>query len=392
MAHKFTEKELEGVDSGLENVYAAATIKSKVDGSLAGMLYYSGYNINDLVKNSNYEEIAFLLLNDGLPKKDELERLRKDITKDSKVPETAIEILKKAISDEPMAALRTAVSSLSIEDNNPSSLDEKELIKKSISLIARLPALVSAYYNLRNGKKIIAADPSLSIAGNFLYAIKGKKPSQEETRIMDTMLMIHADHDINASTFTARQVVSTLSDIYSAITAAMGSLKGPLHGGANEKAMDMIKEFDAKIKTDDDNKLRAEIRKIIGEKLAKKEVIMGIGHRVYKGGDPRARILRDMGQKYYPNNRFFKIASMIEDATIAEKGLRGNMDLYTGIVYGQLGIPHYLYTPIFGMARISGWCGHVIEQSVNNKLVRPKSKYIESLRPLNARYVPMGER
>ncbi len=390
MAHKFDARHLSLVDHGLAETKAVVTIKSKVDGSGKGALYYSGYSIEDLADKSTFEEVCFLLLNDRLPSKKELERLRRELAENRGLSRETLGIIKKVRGDEPMAALRTAVSALSASSASAKGVEDDDE-NKAKDLIAKLPSIVAAIHRARKGLEIAEPDTSLSTAASFLHMLTGKRPLDEDARLLDILLMVMADHGMNASTFAARVVASTGSDIYSAITAAIGALKGHLHGGANEEAMKMIGALAGKLEGSDDLKKDAE--EWVSSRLRKGRKIMGVGHRVYTGGDPRARILRKkITEILGEDNRMLVIADAIDSFMQKEKGLSANMDLYSGILYSRLGIPEELFTLMFAMSRIAGWTSHVLEQRVNNKLIRPRGVYVDEVRPVGRRYAPVGER
>ena len=384
MAYSFNEKQLGLADHGLANTKAIVTIKSKVDGSGEGRLYYSGYSIEDLADSSNFEEICFLLLNDRLPRKKELDDFRKELSKHTGLSRETIGIIDAMKDDEPMAALRTAVSSLSASDRDKSR-SEKSDMRRAIDLIAKFPAIIAAIERARNKLAPVEPGKQMTLAESFLYMLHDKKPSKEDARLLDVLLIIMADHGMNASTFTARLVASTESDMYSAVAAAIGALKGPLHGGANEEAVKMLEGLEGKDADD--------VERWVLQQLKEKKKIMGIGHRVYTGGDPRARILsKKISEILGDDYGLYAAARKIEEVMAREKRLKANVDLYSGILYLKLGLPESLFTPLFAMSRIAGWTAHVLEQRANNKLLRPKGVYIEEVRPLDAKYMPIDKR
>lgn len=390
MVYAFKKEHLDLVDHGLANTNAIATIKSEVDGSGEGRLYYSGYGIEELADRSNFEEVCFLLLNDRLPNRVELDEFRKGLSGQRKISSRTLDVIRIVKDDNPMAVLRTAVSSISSDECKREISHESEM-KRSISLIAKFPAIITAHERIRKGLDPIEPIMAMNTAENFLYMLSGKKPKKEDARLLDALLVIMADHGMNASTFAARLVASTESGIYSAITAAIGALKGPLHGGANEEAVKMIEMLDRDFKDSDD--LGKDVEQWVLGQLEQKKKIMGIGHRIYKGGDPRARILSKkireiLGRDYRP----YVIASRIEEVMKREKGLSANVDLYSGILYSKIGLPEHLFTPLFAMSRIAGWTAHVLEQRANNRLLRPNSVYINEVRPLGQKYVEIGRR
>lgn len=392
MTHVFRKEHLDLVDYGLANTSALVTIKSKVDGTGKGRLYYSGYSIEELADKSNFEEVCFLLLNDRLPSRKELDELRKELSRHRQISKEVIDILNNVKDDDPMAVLRTVVSAVSANDKEKAISIESDT-KRSIKLIAKFPTIIAAYERARKGLEQIEPDKTMDTAENFLYMLIGKKPSAEDAKLLDALLVIMADHDMNASTFTARVIASTESDIYSAITGAIGALKGPLHGGANEEAVRMLEEIDRLNKGKNGKELENGVEKWVRQQLADGKKIMGIGHRVYKGGDPRARILSKKIRDILGNDfRLYVIAKKIGDFMAKEKGLNANVDLYSGILYSKIGLPEHLFTPLFAMSRIAGWTAHVLEQRANNRLIRPKSVFIEEVRKLGERYVEIGKR
>lgn len=384
MPHRFTSEHLKDVVHGLEDVKVVATVKSLVDGSGEGALYYLGYSISDLVGRSNYEEVVFLLLYDRLPSIEEFAAFRKRLSGYFVIDKRIIKLMKHlGFCDHPTASLRTVVSALSSIDSLAEDCSDAANEEKALRLIAQLPMIVACSLRLRNGQRIVDADPSLSIAENFVLMTSGKRDDLK-ARVLDSCLILHADHELNASTFAARQCVSTNSDIYSAVTSAIASLKGPLHGGASEGVIRMLLEIGD-----------GDPEKFVLDKLVRKERVMGFGHRVYRGGDPRARILKGMAKELCEktgNSGLFGRALKVEEVVGREKGLKANVDFFSAVVYYCLGIPSGLFTSLFAMARISGWTAHVLEQYHNNRLMRPKSVYVEELAPLDREYVEIGKR
>lgn len=354
---------------GLEGVVAAETAISDIDGQ-KGVLYYVGYDIHDLAPNATFEEITYLLHNLELPTETQVEELRSQLAKERE-PNGFVRELLPALSNNcaPMSMLRTAVSASSAKDPDGWDTSEEANYRKAMRLVAVFPTLVAYYDRLRKGKDLIPPDETLSQAANFLYMLKGEKADDETARIFDMCLVLHADHTMNASTFAARVCAATLSDIHSAITAGIAALKGPLHGGANEAVMKMIKEI----------KEPANARDYIQQKLANKEKVMGFGHRVYKTEDPRATHLRRMAkalaEKTGDGNNY-EISEILETVVHEEKGLYPNVDFYAASVYGYLQIPTDLFTPIFACSRVAGWTAHVREQYADNRLIRPDHGYV----------------
>lgn len=354
---------------GLEGVVAAETAVSDIDGQ-KGILFYVGYDIHDLARNATFEEITYLLHNLQLPDASQLDEISQQLASQREPNEFVRELLPRLAQDSsPMSLLRTAVSASSVQDPDGWDMGEDANYRKAIRLVAFFPTLVAYYDHLRNGRDPIPPDSSLSQAANFLYMLKGDKADDESARIFDTCLVLHADHTMNASTFAARVCAATLSDIHSAITAGIAALKGPLHGGANEAVMKMLKEIGEPSKAAD----------YIKQKLDNKEKIMGFGHRVYKTEDPRATHLRQMSKDLAEktgDGRHYEISKVLEETVMEEKGLYPNVDFYAASVYGYLGIPTDLFTPIFACSRVAGWTAHVREQYANNRLIRPDHEYI----------------
>ncbi len=369
-------------DKGLEEVVAASTRLSDVDGR-AGRLWYVGYDIHELAARSTFEEVVYLLHNLRLPTEAELEELNERLVGEREVSRFLAELMPTlAQQTSPMSMLRTSVSAASAYDPDGWDDSPEANERKAMRLIAKTPTLIAMYHRMRTGQEIVPPNAKLPHAANFLYMLSGQEPEQEDAAALDTTLVLYADHTMNASTFTARVIASTLADMFSAITGAIAALKGPLHGGANEEAMKMLEEVGAPE--------RAEA--YVKAKLARHERIMGFGHRVYKTEDPRATHLRRLSQEIGERKgdpRWFEISAEIERVVGEEKGLHPNVDFYAASVYHLLGIPHDLMTPVFALARMSGWTAHVREQYADNRLIRPESEYIG---PRNQRYVPIEER
>jgi len=367
---------------GLEGVVVAQTSLSTIDGA-AGKLSYRGYDIHDLAAHSSFEETAFLLWNGRLPDGSELDELRASFRAERGLPREAQALLERCPRDaNPMAVLRTVVSALALHDPEADDISEASLCRKAIRLTAQLGTIVAGFQRVREGEVLLESRAELDYAANFLYLLTGREPSPEEARILDVCLVLHADHGFNASTFCARVTVATLSDMYSGITSALGTLKGPLHGGANEQVMKMLLEID---------RSGGSPEEAVRARLSRKEKISGFGHRVYKTEDPRAAHLREfsreLGQRADP--KWFEMSRRIEALIREEKGLNSNVDFYSATTYYQLGIPPDLFTPIFAMSRVSGWTAHVMEQLADNRLIRPRSEYVGAR---DLRYVPVGER
>ncbi len=356
------------VDKGLEGVVACTTgISSIVDATLC----FRGYTIEDLAAKSTFEEVTYLLWNDRLPTADELKAFRKELGANQTLAPELVKQLQTLPTKgvHPMAWLRTAVSMLALWDADSQKLDPASQKQIGTRLTAKMGSLVALFDRIRNGKPLIAANPEKSLAWNFLHMVFGKEPDAEIVRMFDVCLILHADHELNCSAFSARVTASSLSDIYSAITSAVGTLKGPLHGGANEQVMLMLKRIGNMEQT----------VTFIKDALANKEKVMGFGHRVYKNGDPRAKILRKMSEditKKIGEPHWYQMSAMIDDTVQKEKGLLPNVDFYSATVYYSMGIPIDLYTPIFAVSRISGWMAHIYEQATNNRIYRPRGKWV----------------
>ncbi len=366
---------------GLEGVVATeSSICSIIDDQLA----YAGYRIDDLAEHASFEEVIYLLWNRELPNEAQLNELRTQLANEMEVPEAVIDHLKSydLKSVHPMAALRTAISLLGLYDEEAEVMDPEANKRKAIRLQARVATIVTAFSRLRQGKEPVKPRKDLTFAENFLYMLNGKEAEPIEVEAIDKALVLHADHELNASTFTARVCVATLSDVYSGITSAIAALKGPLHGGANEQVMAMLTEIG-----EEENAIP-----YVKEKLAKKEKIMGMGHRVYRKGDPRAKFLKEMSReltKLRGEEKWYRMSVKIEEFIKEEKGLPANVDFYSASVYHSLGIDHDLFTPIFAVSRMSGWLAHILEQYDNNRLIRPRADYTG---PSLREYVPIEKR
>jgi citrate synthase len=369
---------------GLEGIVATTSSICWIDGD-AGVLAYRGIDIHKLAEQSSFEETTYLLWNGRLPKAAELEAFRKELAKARVLDPKIIELLRSFPKDvTPMEVLRTAVSALSCYDPDERDNSHDANLRKSFRLTSQIAMLVADYDRIRKGKTLVDADPSLSHAGNFLWMLNGEKPSETATRTMDIALILHADHELNASTFAARVIAATLSDIHSAITGAIGALKGPLHGGANEAVMHMLFEIDKKGEDPVEH---------VKTMLAAKKKISGFGHRVYHTEDPRATHLRRMSEalgKSANKTKWFDMSRAIEKYINAEKKLNANVDFYSASTYTTLGIDIDLFTPIFAVSRIAGWAAHVIEQHDDNRLIRPRADYIGTEYP--AEYTPIEKR
>lgn len=356
---------------GLEGVTANESALSRVQG-LDGKLSYLGYNIDDLVEHCSFEEVTYLLHNGQLPNQEELTRFETKIRNDRELPEQLISFLKSLPTDAtPMDVLRTAVSMLGIFDDRAAVGEPNQKVNKEValSLVAKTPVIVAYYHRARQGLELPPVRTDLSEAAHFLYLISGEVPSDAATRTLDIAYTLHADHGMNASTFSSRVTIATLSDLYSAMTSAIGTLKGPLHGGANEGVIKMLQEIGSEDKVD----------AFVEDCLVNKKKIMGIGHRVYKVLDPRAPHLQKMAVKLTEElgeAKWIKMSERIATIMRERKGLNANVDFYSATVYYSLDIPTDLFTPIFAIARMSGWTAQVLEQLEDSRLYRPLTKYV----------------
>ncbi|HZD79766.1 MAG TPA: citrate/2-methylcitrate synthase [Actinomycetota bacterium] len=369
-------------EKGLREIVAAQTRLSDIDGE-AGRLWYVGYAIEDLAANASYEETVHLLHELRLPTQAELDELTAFLVEQREPSRFIVDLMPTlAQQTSPMSMLRTSVSAASAYDPDGWDNSPEANRRKALRLISRTPTFLAMYHRLRTGQEIVPPDPKLSQAANFLYMLTGLEPSPEDADVLDTTFTLYADHTMNASTFTARIIASTLADMHSAISGAIAALKGPLHGGANEEAMKMLEEV-----ADPAN---AEL--YVHDRLARKEKIMGFGHAVYRTMDPRARILKrlshDVGERH-GDLGWYRISEAIEATTRLQKQLFPNVDFYAASVYHMLGIPTDLMTPIFAIARMAGWTAHVREQYEDNRIIRPDSEYVG---PRDQRWVPIPER
>jgi len=367
---------------GLEGIVAATSRICLVDG-VGGRLIYQGYDIHDLVAHASFEEVAYLLWHGELPTRAQLDALNKDLVAARALPEPVLAIIRAVPEDAlPMDVLRTAVSALGIHDPEAKDNSQAANLRKSVRLTAQLATVVAAIDRLRNARPLVPPDPALGHSANFLYMLWGKRPDETSTHAVDIALILHADHELNASTFAARVTAATLADMHSAITSGIGTLKGPLHGGANEAVMRLLLQI-------------GEVSKAIpavNAIIAAKQKIPGFGHRVYKTEDPRATHLRKMSETLWRQKgelKWFEMSRVIEQYMLAEKHIHSNVDFYSATCYYALGIPLDLFTPVFAVSRISGWTAHVLEQLADNRLIRPRAEYVG---PLNRTYVPIDKR
>lgn len=355
------------VDKGLEGVVACTTAISFI---VDATLIYRGYTIEDLAANSGFEETVFLLWENRLPKADELTKFKREMVENMNLTKDQIQQLRALPTKDvhPMAWLRTAVSMTALWDPEAQSTDPAVQRRVAMRLVAKMGPLVTLFDRNRNGKDYIQPKPDKTLAWNFLYQLKGEEPDADMAKNFDTCLVLHADHELNCSAFAARVTASSLSDIYSAITSAICALKGPLHGGANEQVMLMLKDI---------GNLDG-ARAWIKEALADKKKVMGFGHRVYKNGDPRAKVLSQLSKSIGEKTgqpQWYQMSKEIDDVMQKEKGLLPNVDFYSATVYYSMGIPIDIYTPIFAVSRVGGWLSHIFEQYSKNRIYRPRGQW-----------------
>ena len=368
---------------GLEGVVALDSELSDIDGQ-EGKLIYRGYDIRDLAENTTFEEVAHLLWKGHLPNRDELQTLTEQLQAERALPSGLLDILPLVPDDaNPMAVLRTAVSALAFFDDEADEMSPEANYRKAVRLTARMPTILAAFDRLRKGRDPVAPLQSVSVAHDFLYTLNGEEPGEAAERTFDICLVLHAEHGLNASTFTARVAGSTLSDMYSAIPGAIGALKGPLHGGANIEVRKMLVEIDRSDQS---------AAEYVKQKLANKERVMGFGHRVYKVLDPRATILSDMLEELSEEqgeHKWYDMSREIMETMEQEKGLAANVDFFSASIYHMLGIDIDLYTPIFALSRVTGWTAHLLEQWADNRLIRPRAEYVG---PRDLTVTPLDER
>lgn len=371
--------------AGLEDIVVATSSICYLDGQ-RGVLAYRGHDIHDLAEHASFEEVCHLLWSGRLPTRAELGEVQSQLAASRRLPEGVLRLMRSLPPGNSMDTLRTLVSALAHFDANANNMSPEGRARTSVTLTAQVGTLVATVGRLAAGGGVIDPDPALNHAANFLYVLTGKRPSQLETKAFDVALVLHADHEFNASTFAARVAAATLTDVHSAITAAIGALKGPLHGGANTDVMNLLIEI-GQDATDQ------KVEEIIRAKLANKEKIPGFGHRVYRTEDPRATHLRRMSEELCTrtgNRRWFEISQKIEQVVRAQKNLNANVDFYSATTYYALGIPVDLFTPVFAVSRMSGWTAHVLEQYANNRLIRPRAEYTGPAYPQP--YVPLDRR
>src|SRR5881394_285368 len=367
---------------GLEGVVANQSAICYVFGE-EGRLIYRGYDIHDLADHSTFEETAYLLRYGDLPTRVQLKTFTAAIKADQKLPKAVLRILKEAPrAAAPMDVLRTAVSAAAFVDPDKGDDSKAAESRKAIRLLAQFPTLVAAFHRLRSGQKPLAPRRGLNLAANLLCMVSGTLPDPEAAKSMDVALILHADHELNASTFAARVIAATLADMHGAVTGAMAALAGPLHGGANTEVMKMLLEIETP----------ARAEPWVRAALVEKKKVMGFGHRVYRTEDPRAAHLRRMSEELARKAgqpQWFAIQQTLEDVMRREKGLYCNVDFYSASMYYVMGIPLDLYTPIFAISRVSGWCAHVLEQHADNRLIRPRAEYIGAM---NRTWTPLSRR
>ncbi len=368
---------------GLENVIALESEISSIDGQ-QGVLSYRGYDIHDLAEHASFEEVVHLLWNGELPARQQLDELRGQLQAERALPPAVVDTLRATPEGvHPMAALRTATSQLAHFDDEADAMERAANVRKATRLLAQMPAILAAFARVRRGEDPVEAPEDGSTAASFLTMLNGERPGEAAERTFDVCLVLHADHGLNASTFTARVIGSTLSDLYSAVTGAIGALKGPLHGGANVEVMKMLRELDESGQDPAD---------YVRRRLQNKERVMGFGHRVYKTMDPRATILRDMVEDLSEEKgerKWYDYSMAVLETMKEEKGLDPNVDFFSASVYHLLGIDTDLFTPIFALSRTAGWTAHLLEQWQDNRLIRPRAAYVgeenRTVRPIEER-------
>jgi citrate synthase len=368
--------------AGLEGVVATSSDICFIDGE-EGILSYQGYDIHTLAQNATFEEVIYLLWHGQLPDRSQLDTLKGLLVQFRPIPARVSDFLSNARTGVPMDVLRTAVSMLSLDDPSAKDMSPEANLQKAHKLMAQTATIVTTFQRFRSNQDLVGGDPELGFAANFLYTLTGKKPDDVMERAFDVALILHADHELNASTFAARVTAATLSDIYSAVTSGIGALKGPLHGGANEDVIRMLLEAGSEQAALDH----------IHHRLNNKIKIPGFGHRVYRTEDPRATHLRQLSEelgKRTGHVDLYRTSKKIEETMKDLKKLNANVDFYSASAYYSLGIPIDLYTPIFAVSRMSGWTAHVLEQYRNNRLIRPRAEYTG--KPVGQRWIPVSER
>jgi citrate synthase len=369
-------------DAGLEGVIATSSAICSIDG-IKGILKYRGYDIHDLAPKSTFDEVIYLLWHGELPTKSQVDKLSAELRRNYALPDEVLSLIKSFPKGTPtQPVLRTAYSALAIYDPDRDDNSIEANRRKALRSTAQMGPLVATVYRVTQGQEALQPDPSRSIAANFMYLLQGKWPDEVTERTVDVGLILHADHELNASTFAARVTAATLSDFHSAITSALGALFGPLHGGANSGAIKMLREIGTPDRAAD----------WVRAALGRHERIMGFGHRVYKTYDPRARELKEMSKKLAERQgdmSLYDISVKIEEVMAQDRKLYPNVDFYSASTYTALGIPGELFTPMFAVSRIAGWSAHVLEQYENNRLIRPRAEYVGEE---SRQYVPVGQR
>lgn len=368
--------------AGLEGVIAGESEICYIDG-YQGILSYRGYNIHTLAQHAKFEEVIYLLWHGQLPKENELDQLKRNLVAERALPSAVTDFVKSVPKSNAMDMLRTAVSMLSLHDPEAQDMSAEANHRKAVRLMAKTATIVTTFDRLRNGKPVLEGDPKLGFAANFLYTLTGNKPDEVMEHAFDVALTLHADHELNASTFAARVTAATLSDIYSSITSGIGALKGPLHGGANQDVIHWLLELGDEAAAADRVK----------NTLARKVKIPGFGHRVYRTEDPRATHLRALSEelgKRTGHEKLYRLSRTMEETVQTVKKLNPNVDFYSASTYYSLGIPVDLFTPVFAVSRMSGWTAHVLEQYHNNRLIRPRAEYKGN--PDGQTWIPIAER
>lgn len=367
---------------GLEGIVAARTAMSDVNGR-TGKLLYRGFDIAELAENSNFEETCYLLYKGHLPNRTELEQLTQDLSQQRNLPPQVIKVLRGLDPGaEPMDLLRTGVSALAHYDPDVADMSTEANVRKALRLVAQTTTLVAAIGRMHRGLEPLGPDPKLSVAADFLRMWSGEVPGETAVKVFDVCLILHADHGMNASTFTARVIASTLSDMHSAVVGAIGALKGPLHGGANAAVMEMLEEIGNVENAD----------QWVRDALTNKKRVMGFGHRVYKVYDPRATVLKKFSKslgEQEGETKWYDMSEKVEKVVLEVKQLNPNVDFYSASTYHMLGLERFIFTPIFALSRMAGWTAHVLEQYENNRLMRPESEYVG---PPNMVYTPLDQR
>jgi citrate synthase len=370
---------------GLEDVVATSSAICFLDGE-RGVLAYCGYDIHDLAASATFEEVCYLLWHRRLPTRAELGDLQSQLAANRRLPDAVIRLMRSLPAVDGMDALRTVTSALAHYDPNGADMSAEGAYRTAVRLTAQISSVVATWGRLQAGGGVIDPDPVMGHAANFLYMLTGERPNSTAVRAFDIALTLHADHELNASTFCGRVAAATLTDMYSAVVAAIGALKGPLHGGANAEVMKMLLDLGQTASGE-------RVDEFVRGKFARKEKIAGFGHRVYRTEDPRATHLRRMSKdlgKRSGNTAWYDMSERIEALVKSEKKLNPNVDFYSASTYYMMGIPIDLYTPIFAVSRISGWSAHILEQYANNRLIRPRADYIGP--PYPQRFIPLEQR